>query len=86
MSAALLFFDKKNGARVMLIHNTNVQDKMSNGQVGTVDKIVVDENNSPYIIFVRFDDPEVGAMTREEHKGLRDGEIRGEERREEKSR
>ena len=53
----------KEGARVMLTTNINIQDRLINGQMGTVIKIDVNTNNEPNVLYVKFDDEKAGKTT-----------------------
>jgi hypothetical protein len=53
----------KEGARVMLTRNINLQDRLINGQMGTVVKIDVNSNNEPNLLYVNFDDEKAGKTT-----------------------
>ena len=53
----------KEGARVMLTRNINLQDRLINGQMGTVVKIDVNSNNEPNVLYVNFDDEKAGKTT-----------------------
>ena len=46
----------KEGARVMLTTSINIQDRLTNGQVGTLIKIDISSNNEPNVLYVKFDD------------------------------
>ena len=51
----------KESARVMLTNNIDIADRLINGQLGTVVKIEVNQNNKkPTIIYVKFDDAKAG--------------------------
>ncbi|CAB3995466.1 Hypothetical predicted protein [Paramuricea clavata] len=50
----------KEGARIMLTTNINIQDRLINGQMGTVVKIQVNESNKPTILYIKFDDENAG--------------------------
>ena len=50
----------KEGARVMLTTNVNIQDRLINGQMGTVVKIQVNDSNEPNILFIKFHDENAG--------------------------
>lgn len=51
----------KETARVMLTNNIDIADRLINGQLGTVLRIDVNQNNKkPTIIYVKFDDPKAG--------------------------
>ncbi|CAB3998256.1 ATP-dependent DNA helicase PIF1 [Paramuricea clavata] len=50
----------KEGARVMLTTNINIQDRLINGQMGTVVKIQVNGSNIPIILYIKFDDENAG--------------------------
>jgi DNA replication protein DnaC len=54
----------KEGARVMLTTNIDIADRLINGQMGTVIRIAVNENNNrPTTIFVKFDDEKAGNIS-----------------------
>ena len=53
----------KEGARIMLTTNINIQDRLINGQMGTVVKIDVNINNVPTIVYVKFDNDKAGKTT-----------------------
>ena len=53
----------KEGARVMLATNTNIQDRLTNGQMGTLIKIDISSNNEPNVLYVKFDDEKAGKTT-----------------------
>lgn len=47
----------KENARVMLTTNININDRLINGQIGTIVKIAINQNtNKPSVIFIKFDD------------------------------
>ena len=50
----------KEGARVILTRNINLQDRLINGQMGTVVKIDINSNNKPNVLYVKFDDKKAG--------------------------
>ena len=50
----------KVGARIMLTTNINIQDRLINGQMGTVVKIQVNESNKPTILYIKCDDENAG--------------------------
>ncbi|XP_068742581.1 uncharacterized protein [Montipora capricornis] len=51
----------KESVRVMLTNNIDIADTLINGQIGTVVKIEVNQNNKrPTIIYVKFDDAKAG--------------------------
>ena len=53
----------KESARVMLTSNVDVSDRLINGQLGTVARIVVNEiSQKPIIIYVKFDDELAGDL------------------------
>ena len=52
--------DLKSGARVMLTTNICVDDRLSNGQLGTVRKIATNHQNKVEKIYIEFDDSNVG--------------------------
>ncbi len=53
----------KEGARVMLTRNINLQDRLINGQMGTVVKIDINRNNEPNVLYAKFDDEKAGKTT-----------------------
>ena len=53
----------KESARVMLTSNVDISDRLINGQLGTVARIVVNEiSQKPIIIYVKFDDELAGDL------------------------
>ena len=54
----------KEGARIMLTTNINIQDSLINGQMGTVVRIQVNDGNEPKIVFIKFDDENAGKTMR----------------------
>jgi hypothetical protein len=50
----------KEGARVMLTTNINIQDRLINGQMGTVEKIDLHINKDPTVLYIKFDDEKAG--------------------------
>ena len=50
----------KEGARVMLTTNINIQDRLINGQMGTVEKIDLNINKDPTVLYIKFDDEKAG--------------------------
>ncbi|XP_028415513.1 ATP-dependent DNA helicase PIF1-like [Dendronephthya gigantea] len=50
----------KEGARIMLTTNINIQDRLINGQMGTVVKIYANIKNVPTVVYVKFDDEKAG--------------------------
>ena len=55
----------KIGARVMLIHNIDVSDLLSNGTIGTVLGIEESQNGNVSVVIVKFDNPAVGKEARQ---------------------
>ncbi|XP_028412598.1 uncharacterized protein LOC114535497 [Dendronephthya gigantea] len=53
----------KEGARVMLTTNINIQDQLINGQIGTIAKININSNNEPNVLYIKFDDEKAGKTT-----------------------
>ena len=52
---------KKKNARVMLTVNVDINDRLINGQMGTIARIVINQNtNKPSVIFIKFDDCQAG--------------------------
>ncbi len=47
----------------MLTRNINLQDRLINGQMGTMVKIDVNSNNEPNVLYVKFDDGKAGKTT-----------------------
>ena len=54
----------KEGARLMLTTNIDIQDRLINGQMGTVVRIQVNDSNEPKILFIKFDDENGGKTVR----------------------
>ena len=54
--AVARILELKVNARVMLTFNTDVLDKLSNGQIGTVFHIKLDTNQAITKIYIKFDD------------------------------
>ena len=55
--------DLKEGERVMLTTNIDVEDRLINGQIGTVVKIKLNAISSkPEVIYVKFDDKNAGEV------------------------
>ena len=51
----------KKNARVMLSVNVDITDRLINGQMGTIARIVINQNTSTQSeIFIKFDDCQVG--------------------------
>ena len=50
----------KEGARVILTTNINIQDRLINGQMGIVEKIDLNINKDPTVLYIKFDDEKVG--------------------------
>ena len=53
----------KEGAKIMLTTNINIQDRLTNGQMGTVVIIDVNINNVPTVVYVKFKDDKAGKTT-----------------------
>ena len=53
----------KEGPRVMLTTNININDRLINGQMGTIVRIAVDQNGKPITVYVKFDDDKAGTMS-----------------------
>ena len=62
----------KVGARVMMIYNVCISDKLVNGQFGTVLDIIADKEGEPEAIIVSFDDPEAGIEQQRQFKSISD--------------
>jgi hypothetical protein len=54
----------KECATIMLTTNINIQDRLINGQMGTVVRIQVNNSNEPNILFIKFDDVHAGKTMR----------------------
>ena len=53
----------KEGARVMLTNNVDISDRLLNGQLGTVARILVNEvTEKPTIVYIKFDDEDAGNL------------------------
>jgi len=53
----------KEGARVMLTNNVDISDRLINGQLGTVARILVHEvTQKPTIVYIKFDDEDAGNL------------------------
>ena len=53
----------KEGARVMLTNNVDISDRLINGQIGTVTRILVNEvSQKPAIVYIKFDDEDAGNL------------------------
>ena len=53
----------KEGARVMLTNNVDISDRLINGQIGTVTRILVNEvSQKPSIVYIKFDDEDAGNL------------------------
>ena len=59
----------KVGARVMVIHNINTNDGLTNGAQGEVVDILEKEGRIHYVL-VRFDNPNIGEEQRRTHRNL----------------
>ena len=53
----------KEGAQIMLTTNVNIQDRLVNGQMGTIVKIGVNVKNDPSVLYIKFDDVKAGEIT-----------------------
>ena len=50
----------KLNAKVMITVNIDVEDKLCNGQIGTIRHIKYDNNGNVQKIYLQMEDPEVG--------------------------
>ena len=53
----------KIGARIMLIHNVNTGDALTNGAQGVVEELLTQDNRVRYVL-IKFDNPSVGQEQR----------------------
>ena len=53
----------KESAKRTVTTNINTQDRLINGQTGTVIKIDVNANNEPTVLYVKFNDENAGQRT-----------------------
>ena len=60
----------KKGCPVMLLHNVDVADCLSNGQLGTYVGTVKGANGAVKMIMVKFKDPKAGRNWRERNPGI----------------
>ena len=48
----------------MVTTNTYINDRLSNGQMGTITKIAISQSTSkPSVLYIKFDDPTAGIKT-----------------------
>ena len=50
----------KVNARVMLTYNINIEDRLINGQIGTVKTVIINTENKVAKIYIKFDDSKAG--------------------------
>ena len=61
----------KVGAKVMLTNNIDTADRLTNGQIGTVIKIDVNQNTQkPTIIYIKFENHKAGINMMEKSSNL----------------
>jgi hypothetical protein len=60
----------KVGARVMIIHNLDVIDELSNGVIGSVLHIQINAKGAVDYVLVEFDNPKVGIQQRKSHNHI----------------
>ena len=67
----------KETARVMLTTNIDIADRLINGQLGTIVRIEVNQNNqNPTVIYIKFDDDKAGSslIQRSSHPFIRENQ------------
>lgn len=67
----------KENARMMLITNIDINDRLINGQMGTITKIVINHNTKLSVIYIKFDDSQAGIKAKEKctERYARDGAV-----------
>ena len=68
----------KETARVMLTTNIDIADRLINGQLGTIVRIEVNQNNqNPTVIYIKFDDDKAGSslIQRSSHPFIRENQV-----------
>ena len=67
----------KENARVMLTTNIDINDRLINGQMGTITKIVINHNTKPSVIYIKLDDSQAGIKAKEKctERYVRDGAV-----------
>ena len=68
----------KETARVMLTTNIDIADRLINGQLGTIVRIEVNQNNqNPTVIYIKFDDDKAGSslIQRSSHPFVRENQV-----------
>ena len=53
----------REGARIMLTSNINIQNRLINGQMGTVVKIDLSSHKDPTVLYIKFDDVKAGEIS-----------------------
>ena len=68
----------KETARVMLTTNIDIADRLINGQLGTIVRIEVNQNNqNPTVIYIKFDDDKAGSslIQKSSHPFVRENQV-----------
>ena len=68
----------KETARVMLTTNIDIADRLINGQLGTIVRIEVNQNNqNPTVIYIKFDDDKAGSsvIQKSSHPFVRENRV-----------
>ena len=60
----------KKDAKVLLIHNINTMDGLTNGQMGTLEDLVMTKSGEVDMLVVKFRRPGIGASTRQKYPTL----------------
>merc|ERR1711952_553208 len=60
----------KKDAKVLLIHNLNTMDGLTNGQMGIIEDFVKTKSGEIEMLVIKFRKPGIGASTRQKYPGL----------------